>query len=46
LKRNLKSNLLRLLGNKDMLDLNIKEQLDALKEDINNNFISEYEIAG
>jgi len=29
-----------------MTDLNIKEQLDKLVEDINENFISEYEIAG
>jgi len=29
-----------------MTDLNIKEQLDKLIEDINENFISEYEIAG
>jgi hypothetical protein len=28
-----------------MVDLNIKEQLDKLIEDINDNFISEYEIA-
>jgi hypothetical protein len=42
---NLKNNLLRVLGSKDMVDLNIKEQLDKLIEDINDNFISEYEIA-
>ena len=29
-----------------MIDLNIKEQLDKLIEDINENFISQYEIAG
>jgi len=29
-----------------MTDLNIKEQLDKLVEDINENFVSEYEIAG
>jgi hypothetical protein len=29
-----------------MTDLNIKEQLDRLIEDINENFISQYEIAG
>ena len=46
LKSNLKNNLLRLLGNQDMVDLNIKEQLDKLIEDINENFISQYEIAG
>ena len=46
LQNNLKNNLLRLLGNKDMQDLNIKEQLDKLIEDINENFTSEYEIAG
>ena len=46
LQKNLKNNLLRLLGNKDMIDLNIKEQLDKLVEDINENFISQYEIAG
>ena len=46
LQNNLKNNLLRMLGSKDMQDLNIKEQLDKLVEDINENFISEYEIAG
>ena len=46
LQRNLKNNLLRVLGNQDMTDLNIKEQLDRLIEDINENFISQYEIAG
>ena len=46
LQRNLKNNILRVLGNKDMIDLNIKEQLDKLIEDINENFISQYEIAG
>ena len=46
LQTNLKNNLLRILGSKDMQDLNIKEQLDKLIEDINENFISEYEIAG
>ncbi len=46
LQNNLKNNLLRVLGSKDMQDLNIKEQLDKLIEDINENFISEYEIAG
>lgn len=46
LKSNLKNNLLRVLGSQDMVDLNIKEQLDKLIEDINENFISEYEIAG
>ena len=46
LQKNLKNNLLRVLGNKDMVDLNIKEQLDKLIEDINENFISQYEVAG
>ena len=46
LQNNLKNNLLRILGNQEMVDLNIKEQLDKLVEDINENFISEYEIAG
>ena len=46
LQMNLKNNLLQVLGNKDMVDLNIKEQLDKLIEDINENFISQYEIAG
>lgn len=46
LQKNLKNNLLRVLGSQDMVDLNIKEQLDKLIEDINENFISEYEIAG
>ena len=45
LQNNLKNNLLRLLGSKDMIDLNIKEQMDKLIEDIDENFISEYEIA-
>ena len=45
LKQNLSNNLLRFLGNKDLQDLNIKEQIDKLIEDINENFISEYEIA-
>ena len=44
LQNNLKNNLLRVLGNKDMIDLNIKQQLDKLIEDINENFISQYEI--
>ena len=46
LQNNLKNNLLRLLGSQDMVDLNIKQQLDKLVEDINENFISQYEIAG
>lgn len=46
LQNNLKNNLLRLIGSKDAQDLNIKEQLDKLIEDINENFVSEYEIAG
>ena len=46
LQDNLKNNLLRVLGSRDMIDLNIKEQLDKLIEDINENFISQYEIAG
>ena len=46
LQNNLKNNLLRILGSQDMIDLNIKEQLDKVVEDINENFISEYEIAG
>ena len=46
LQKNLKNNLLRVLGNQDMTDLNIKEQLDKLIEDINENFISQYEMAG
>ncbi len=46
LRSNLKNNLVQFAGNKDLTDLNIKEQLDKLVEDINENFISEYEIAG
>lgn len=46
LSANLKKNILRLLGSKDMVDLNIKEQIDKIIEDINENFVSEYEIAG
>lgn len=45
LQNNLKNNLLRIIGSKDLIDLNIKEQLDKLIEDINENFVSEYEIA-
>ena len=45
LQNNLKNNLLRIIGSKDMVDLNIKEQLDKIVEDINENFVSEYEIA-
>ena len=45
LQNNLKNNLLRIIGSKDLVDLNIKEQLDKLVEDINENFVSEYEIA-
>ena len=45
LQSNLRNNLLRLMGNQEMQDLNIKEQLDKLVTDINENFISEYEIA-
>lgn len=46
LQSNLKNNLLRMLNSQNMQDLNIKQQLDKLIEDINENFISEYEIAG
>ena len=46
LQSNLKNNLLRVLGGQNLTDLNIKEQLDKLVEDINENFISQYEIAG
>ena len=46
LQSNLKNNILRIMGNQDMTDLNIKEQLDKLIEDINENFVSQYEIAG
>ena len=46
LASNLKKNILRLLNSKDMIDLNIKQQMDTLIEDINENFISEYESAG
>ena len=46
LQANLKNNLLRILNGGNLQDLNIKEQLDKLTEDINDNFISEYEIAG
>ena len=45
LQSNLRNNLLRLIGNQEMQDLNIKEQLDKLVTDINENFVSEYEIA-
>lgn len=45
LQKNLKNNLLKIIGNQNMQDLNIKEQLDALIYDINENFISEYEVA-
>lgn len=46
LQQNLKNNLLRVLGSKDMMDLNIKQQLDKVVEDINETFISDFEIAG
>lgn len=46
LQSNLKNNLLRVLNSQNMQDLNIKQQLDKLIEDINDNFISEYELAG
>lgn len=46
LSNNLKNNLLRTINGQDIQDLNIKEQLDKIREDINENFISEYEIAG
>lgn len=46
LQSNLKNNLLRMLNSQNMQDLNIKQQLDKLIEDINENFISEYEVAG
>ena len=46
LKNNLKNNLLRIIDSKNMQDLNIKEQLDKLVDEINRNYISEYEIAG
>lgn len=46
LQKNLKNNLLKFINGQDMTDLNIKEQLDRLTEDINENFISQYEIAG
>lgn len=45
LQSNLQNNLLRILGSKDMQDLNIKEQLDKVVEEVNENFVSEYEIA-
>lgn len=46
LTQHLKNSLLRVLGKKDIIDINIKEQLDKIVEDIDTNFISEYEIAG
>lgn len=46
LTNNLKNNLLKFINGNNPTDLNIKEQLDKLIEDINENFISEYEIAG
>lgn len=46
LQNNLQNNLLRIMGGKEMQDLNIKQQLDKLAEDINENFVSQYEIAG
>lgn len=46
LQNNLKNNLLRVIGDKNMQDLNIKQQLDKIVENINENFISEYEVAG
>lgn len=46
LKANLKNNLIRIISGQDPTDLNIKQQLDKLIEDIEDNFISEYEVAG
>lgn len=46
LQNNLQNNLLRIMGGKDMQDLNIKQQLDKLADDIQENFTSQYEIAG
>ena len=46
LQNNLKNNLLRIIGNQSLQDLNIKEQLDKIVEDLNENFVSQYEIAG
>ena len=45
LKNHLKKSVLRFIDGKNMDDGLIKEQLDRIVEDINNTFVSEYEIA-
>lgn len=46
LRNHLQNSLLQVINGKDIQDLNIQEQLKKIKEDINENFISEYEVAG
>lgn len=45
LKKHLKNSLLRFIDGKDIIDKSIQEQLDKLVEDIDQSFISKYEIA-
>lgn len=45
LKGKLKNQLLNFIDGKDVTDKNIEYQLNKLVEDINNNFVSEYEVA-
>lgn len=45
LQAKLKNQILAFIDGKDITDKNIKQQLDKLIEDINQNFVSQYEIA-
>lgn len=45
LKNHLQNSILNFINGKDITDLLIKEQIDKIRQDINQNFISEYEIA-
>ena len=45
LQNKLKNSLLQFLGQKQITDANIQEQLEKLKMDLDTNFISEYEVA-
>ena len=45
LQEHLTTSLLTFLDNKDITDKSIKQQIDKIKENVNQNFISKYEIA-
>lgn len=45
LKEHLNNSLLQFINNKDITDKTIKEQIDKIKEDVDQNFISKFEIA-